>query len=184
MKNNFIYCSILAFSLFAGLTLPSQAPADPTGIDLVAPAQTWGADTRVVPFGDLFIAGQPDRAALQQARDAGVTTVISLRSESESDWDEAQAAASLGLEFQRVPVDGSAPALAHEPLERVSEIVRSHAGSKILVHCSSGNRASAWLATYLAEQQDMGAEEAVAIARKTGLTYPSLEEKVRAYLEH
>lgn len=154
--------------VFAG----NQAPGEP---------ETWGQETRVVPFGRFYIAGEPDAGALEHARENGVTMVISLQGENELQGDEATAAEALGLEFHRFAVNGAAPELASEPLERATAAVQSDPDAKILVHCAGGNRASAWLAVYLAENEGMSTDQAIDIARKTGLR-EGLEKKVRAYL--
>lgn len=145
--------------------------------------ESWGESTRVVQAGRFFIAGQPDKLALERAKAEDVSIVINLRGESESDWDEAGAAGSLGLEFYQVPVDGGAEQLATGPLVKISEIVQANPDAKILVHCASGTRASAWFAVYLADYMGMGVDEAIAVANQTGLNRKSMEDKVRAYLE-
>lgn len=171
-----------ALLLIATLSTPTTAsphedgPADPGA------AETWGAGTQVVPAGRFFISEQPDALALERAKAEGVTVVINLRGESESDWDEAGAAATLGLDYYRVPVNGKAPQLAPGPLIQISEIVQANPDASILVHCSSGTRASAWFAVYLADYLGMGVDEAIAVANETGLNRKSMEDKVRAYL--
>jgi uncharacterized protein (TIGR01244 family) len=145
--------------------------------------QTWGAETRVVQVDRFYIASQPDQAALETAGDAGVSIIINLRRPSESDWDEAGAAAALGLDYFQVPVDGSEPELPSTALDEVSQIVEANPDATILVHCSSGNRASAWFAVYLVQEAGMDEEQAISTANQTGLTSSSMEKKVRAYLE-
>lgn len=170
--------------LLLNATLPSPAAASPeeVGPAEVGAAETWGTSTQVVPAGRIYISGQPDALALERAKAEGVTVVISLRGESESDWDEAGAVASLGLDYYRVPVNGKAPQLAAGPLIQISEIVQANPEARILVHCSSGTRASAWYAVYLVDYLGMGIGEAIAVANETGLKSKSMENKVRAYL--
>ena len=162
-----------AGALSAGMDTPTEAGA----------AETWGDSTTVVPYGRYYIASQPDLAALEHAQERGVTLVISLRSEKEFDWDETAATQSLGLEFQRVAVDGSLPELDPEPFGRVTDLVQSRPDAVVMVHCASGNRAAAWLAAYLHEAQGRDSESAMEVARRTGLTSEGLERKLRAYLE-
>ncbi len=57
--------------------------------------------------GNLYLAGQPDLAALEAARDAGVVAVVNLRRSVEMTWDEASAVEQLGLAYYHVPVGGS-----------------------------------------------------------------------------
>lgn len=172
----------VALLLAASSPMPAAGSPDAVGPNEPGAAETWGESTQVVPSGRLFISGQPDALALERAKAEGVTVVISLRGESESDWDEAGAATSLGLDFYRVPVNGKAPELAAEPLIQISEIVQANPDARILVHCSSGTRASAWFAVYLVDYLGMGVDEAIAVANETGLNSKSMEDKVRAYL--
>ena len=175
--------ALLAALICAGawVNVPVAVADDPAPFE-VGVTESWGESTGVVQAGRFYIAGQPDAEALERAKAEGVSVVINLRGESESDWDEAGVAASKGLEYYQVPLDGGAPELAAGPLIKVSEIVQANPDARILVHCSSGNRASAWFAVYLADWLGMGVDEAIAVANKTGLTKESMEEKVRAFL--
>ena len=141
----------------------------------------WGGAGEVKQFYRLYIAGQPDAAGLAAARDAGVGVVINLRDPSEHDWNEAAAAERLGLEYHNVPVSGRA--LSRDAMERIHAIVQENPDEEILLHCTSGNRAAAWLAIHLVENEGMDPEDALAIGRETGLTSDSIAENVKAYLE-
>ncbi|HKJ16642.1 MAG TPA: sulfur transferase domain-containing protein [Xanthomonadales bacterium] len=145
-------------------------------------AGTWGEDTKVIQYDRFFIAGQPDEAALEEANKNGINLVISLRSESELDWDESSAAESIGLSYYQVPVNARSQSLAEGPFDRINEIVEANPDAKIMVHCGSGNRAAAWLAVYLSEVQHMAPDDAIDVAKSSGLTKKGLEEKVRTYL--
>jgi len=185
-KQAYKISSLVLHSLVLVAGLSSQIFAS-DGVPLKSDAldaETWGADTHVVQYDRFYIAGQPDQGALETAAASGVDIIITLRSPTESDWDEAAAAESLGMSYYQVPVDGSAPELAAEPLNRVSQIVQSNPDEKILVHCSSSNRASAWFAVYLSEVLGVEQEEAIQLANQTGLTSAGLEEKVRVYLDN
>lgn len=170
----FSLCGLLA-SMAAAAVTPGQVEP--------GPVESWGESTQVVEAGRFFIAGQPDREALERAKAEGASIVIDLRGESEFDWDEAAAAESLSLDFYRVPMNGRADPLDAEPLIQISEIVQANPDAKIFVHCSSGTRASAWFAVYLADYLGMGVDEAIAVANETGLKSKSMEDKVRTFLE-
>jgi protein tyrosine phosphatase (PTP) superfamily phosphohydrolase (DUF442 family) len=85
------------------------------------------------------------------------------------------------MQYEQVPVPGGEP-LPRDALERVEAIVAAEPGRPVLLHCSSGNRAAAWLATHLVTRHGMEVGDALAVARRAGLTKPDMEEKVRAYL--
>ncbi|MDX1555043.1 MAG: sulfur transferase domain-containing protein [Xanthomonadales bacterium] len=162
------------------LTLSIQAWSQ----DLPVARETWGNDTSVAAVGRFYIAGQPDLEALQQAKENGVSIVINLRMSSEFDWDEAGAAASAALDYHQVPVRGGRPELDASAMQAITDIVEASPDAQVMVHCASGNRAAAWLAVYLAENQGVSADEAVAVANRAGLTREGMENKVRAYLEN
>lgn len=172
---------LLQFALLAW-SAGGMAGEPPDSGFVIGEKQRWGEDTQVTPAGRLYIAGQPDRTALEQARKAGVELVINLRGASESDWDEAAEASDLGLEYHQIPVNGAAEKLAPEPFRRISEVVLANPDAEILVHCSSGNRASAWFATHLALAVGMDIDEAISAAQRTGLSNKGLEQKVREFL--
>lgn len=133
------------------------------------------------PFEVSFHA-QPDATELASWQQSGIDTVINLRMPDEMDWDEAAAAQTLGLEYHLVPVSRSGPGFDAAAIETITAIVDASPGRRVALHCSSGNRAAAWLAIYLVNR---GAEIEAALvrARSVGLTRPELEVRVREYLE-
>jgi len=143
----------------------------------------WGDGTHYHQYERFYISNQPDSDALEQSLDSGVSVVISLRGESETDWNERGAAESLGLEFHQVPVNGGAPQLAAEPFQQISAIVKADPDAQILLHCASGNRAAAWLAVYLVNHEGLSPDAAIEVARANGLNKKGLETKVRALLD-
>lgn len=106
---------------------------------------------------DLFIAGQPSEAGLEQMRAAGVTTVVNLRTDREMDdrsvvpFDEAALAAQLGLTYVHVPAGGPDTPYTPEMVDRFAEAL-AEADGKVLLHCTVAWRAShlytAWLHRY------------------------------------
>ena len=177
----------LLLCLLAVLVLQGCAPAAvrvsaPVTVDDIGPAQTWGGIDNVVAVKHLYISAQPDTAALLDARAHDVGVVISLREPSETEWDEAQEAGSLGMAYYNVPVPASGPELDQSAMEDISALVREHRDQKILLHCSSGNRAAAWFAVHLVVDHGMDIEPSIALARKAGLTKPGMEARVRNYL--
>lgn len=165
------------------LAIAMPVMADTATLEVSEP-EHWGEETDVVQISRLYLSGQPDQAALETAHDRGVDIVISLRDPSESDWDEQSAVTDLGLEYFQVPVDGKAAKWDDAAMIRISEIVQTNEDSKILVHCSSGNRAGAWLAYHLAADHGMNTDESIALAKKAGLTKESIEQKLRESLDN
>lgn len=121
---------------------PGRRGDAPTGTSLEEPSYRF-ADLEVERSGDLYLAGQPDLAALEAARDAGVVAVMNLRQPVEMTWDEAGAVEPLGLAYHHVPIGPFADVnAAHAEIDR---IVRGTDGP-VLVHCASGGRVRRWLA--------------------------------------
>ncbi len=171
------------------LALVLQALACAAEPESITPSQvqgpfTWGGVENVTHLRHLWFAGQPDPAALAEAKARGVEVVINLRDPAELaelGFDEAAAAEALGLAYYNVPVSGSAP-FSREAFERIESVVAAHEDAPILIHCSSSNRVGGWLATHLVESHGLSVDEALAVGRRAGITKPAIEAKVRAYL--
>ncbi len=163
--------------LVVGCAHPSTRPSDVTG------PQVWGGADNVTRFEQMYFSEQPDEQALRAAMAHGVSTVISLRGPQEHDWDERGVAERLGLNYLSIPISKKSESLDVASIHAINAAVdRLEAGS-VLLHCSSGNRAAAWLATYLAEQRGLSPTDAISIAREAGLTMPAMEQRVHTYLK-
>lgn len=182
MKNNNKNFQYSSFGAICAVMLLFAVSIQPLPGYAAEKAEVWGEDTNVLQYERFYIAGQPDEVALQEADQNGVSVVISLRSESELDWDEKAVSESMGQAFYQVPVNSRSDNLAPGPFDQITEIVAANPDAKIMVHCGSGNRAAAWLAVYLSEEEGMAPDEAIAVARENGLTNKGLEDKVRTYL--
>lgn len=131
------------------------------------------------PRPQLYTAGQPSAAQLQQAAAAGITTVIDLRQPDEDrGFDQTLATERLGLRYVRIPVagaDGVTDANA-----RALHAALAQSQGPVLVHCASGNRVGALLAL-LQARDGAPVEQALQFGRSAGMT--SLEAPTRALLE-
>ena len=152
-----------------------------TAADIGA-AQIWGAASNVVGVKHLYFSEQPDAQTLVEAGDRGVGVVINLREPAEMDWDEAGSAQELGMTYYNLPIAAQSASFDAATMKKISALVGKHRDTKILLHCSSGNRASAWLAIHLVQDHGMHIENSVSLARQAGLTKPEIESRVRQYL--
>jgi len=148
----------------------------------ISAAQTWGKAENVVQVKHLYFSAQPDAAGIKAAKDAGVEVVINLRNSEEMDWDEAAAVEQAGLTYYQVPISGDGPGFDQSSMQRISALVKKHHPQPLWLHCSSGNRASAWLAVHLVQDHHMGVDQSIALAQKAGLTSAELEKRVRTYV--
>lgn len=152
-----------------------------TSADIGEPEE-WGAAKNVVRVKHLYFSSQPDQETLRLAREKGVGVVINFRPAAELDWDEEHAATDLGLTYYNLPISRGGDSLDAETLKRASQLVGQHRGTGILLHCSTGNRAAAWFAVHLAQDQGMEIGPSLELAHSAGLTSPGMESRVRAYL--
>ncbi|MDH3646121.1 MAG: sulfur transferase domain-containing protein [Gammaproteobacteria bacterium] len=150
------------------------------GVEIKAPV-SWGG-TNIVQADNLYFAGQPDQKTLEAARDAGIDIVINMRLPNELEWDEAAAVRELGVQYLSMPVSKTGPGFDSAVIESLHDIVTRNADRNILLHCSTGNRVSAWYALYLVQKHGLSQEEALSIAAQTGLTRAGLVTRVEEYL--
>jgi uncharacterized protein (TIGR01244 family) len=123
----------------------------------------------------LYTAGQPAVADWAVLADAGVRTVVNLRTVAEMKGrDERAEVAAAGMRYVEIPVDG-AGGISVENARRLSDAIAAASGD-VLVHCASANRAGGLLAVAMA-QQGMPAEEALALGRSAGMK--TTETRVR-----
>lgn len=131
--------------------------------------------------GNVYVAGQPSRDALDWLKAQGVTTVVNLRTQPEMDnrervpYDEAAALDSLGLEYVHIPLGGDENPYTPEAVARFAEAVEATEG-KVLLHCTVGWRASHMWAAYLVRYRGMELNEAIAHGRAINLGTLPVEE--------
>ncbi|MCP5042892.1 MAG: hypothetical protein GY944_17850 [bacterium] len=141
---------------------------------------TWGGVSNVTRYQNLYFAGQPDLAALEAAKEAGVQTVINLRAPGELRWDEASAVRGLAMRYENVPLSGRA--FDADAIARIEALVDEVAGTPVLIHCASSNRVGGWFATHLVRREGRSVENALEQGRKAGITKSFVEAAVRTYL--
>lgn len=160
---------------------PVTTVAPVTAADISEP-RTWGGAENVVNVKHLYFSEQPDAETFAEAINHDVKVVIDLREPDESDWDEAGAAGDAGLIYYNVPVASSGSSFDPLAMQKISALAVQHKEHGILLHCSSGNRASAWFAVHLVDDHGMETEPSIALAHKTGLNKAPVEARVREYL--
>ncbi len=129
----------------------------------------------------LFCGGQPSEAELGSLMAQGVRSLINLRPPGEFDgFDEARAAAALGLAYTQIGITGSADLTREKIGEFCSVFTAARAAGPVLVYCRSGNRVGAAIALALAWMHQCCPDEALARGRRAGMT--GLEEAVKTLL--
>jgi protein tyrosine phosphatase (PTP) superfamily phosphohydrolase (DUF442 family) len=166
---------------FAAATLASPAAAqrmvgaNPKG-DVMAPVILDTTDLVQARFAraadDLWIGGQPSEKALRDLKAQGVTTIVSLRTPTETNrygFDEPAVVKELGMNFIRIPVRGDTLyPYSPEALKTFTKVMHD-ADGKVLLHCTIAWRASHLYAAYLVQERHVPVETALKYARSINL---------------
>jgi len=153
----------------------SQAPVQPNDKGVLA----LGIKDAVLVEPQLISSGQYDVAQFSKLSALGYHTVIQLRlpTEQGAGWEEVKAK-ELGLQFVRIPVDGT-KGLTEANARALEGALQRRTGGT-LVACNSGNRVGALFALKAFYCDKMPAEKALEEGRKAGLT--KAEPEVRKLL--
>jgi len=176
-----------ALLLFVGSTANADGSVEVHGITAseFSQPQTWGSAKNVVSVKHLYMSGQIDEESLKVARENGVTAVINMRGPDELKWDEEAATVAAGLDYYNVPVVPGEEGFDADAIKEVTRLVGLYKGDKVLLHCSSGNRVSGWLAIHLVDDHGMELDPAIELAKLANMTKPTTEQGVREfYGEH
>lgn len=140
-----------------------------------------GTVERLHTLGGVFLASQPAADDFRQAKEGGIKTVINLRHEDETDWDEPALINELGMEYHNIPF--KAPdELTDEVFDKARKILNDKEKRPVLMHCSSANRVGAiWLAHRVLDG-GLPYDEALNEAKTVGLKLPAYEEKAKDYI--
>jgi len=124
----------------------------------------------------IFRGSQPDLSAFPRIAALGIRTVVSLRSEEESE-NERTAATAAGLNFVRIGLRGLGRP-KDEAIRQVLETITADKNQPVLVHCRRGaDRTGVVVACYRIGYEGWGAEEALAEAKEYGLGWWQLGMK-------
>lgn len=125
--------------------------------------------------------GQPSDQAFAKLAAGGFRSVLNMRQSSEIDVEkERSLVEKAGMKFVNVPVTTSAP-----ESERVVEFIKAvkdESNHPMLIHCGSANRVGAFWMIYLAIDEGLPEDKALAEAEKIGLTNPGLKAFAQNYI--
>jgi len=132
------------------------------------------------PSENLYISGQPPAESFAALAKAGVHHVINLRPPEETpNLNEAALATQANLAYYNIPISGAAD-LTHDNVKLLDSLLKKIGDEKVILHCSSGNRAGALMALRAAWIHGTSAEQAIQIGERHGLT--KLQPKVEGLL--
>ncbi len=129
-----------------------------------------------------FLSAAPTNETFREMKKLGVKVAIDLREPEELKGFEQKAAKENGIKYYSVPISKTGE-IQKEPIAKVEKIVKENSKKKIWVYCQSANRAGAWLAIHLAKSRKIPVEDAIATAKKLGLSKDEMVDKVRAFLQ-
>ena len=140
-----------------------------------------GLPNAAEPLPGWVTGGQPTTEQLTAFKAAGGEVVLDNRDPMEPrPFDEPAAVRAAGMEYVSIPIVHGAVTV--DTMRQMHEAVRALAGSKALLHCSSGNRTAAALIPYLIIDKKMEQEAAVEMAMKIGLRSAELMEVALEYV--
>lgn len=166
--------SILVVCLFVtGLPIRAGAPSAVEAIQSSAARPALAEAGKVVPnlrvvAPGLLRGGQPTAQGLKLLKEAGVRTVINLRTEAVLVAREAAVAKQLGLDYFSIPLTVfDAPAGAD--IERFLSLVAEVRRQPVFVHCLHGrDRTGTLVAIYRIKNQGWTSERAYAEMTELG----------------
>ena len=158
------------------------------------------AEKEIAPFGNLkkadhvgnvVYAAQPDADTIKMLKEQGFDMIVSVRYDDEKvGFDERKAVEENGMSFVRIPyfkgsIDDKVRNVNDAGIAELSKMLSmaTMSGSKVFMHCQSGQRASAALGSLLARDHGYSKEQAMDIAAKAGLTSKNTGAAFERYLD-
>ena len=144
----------------------------------------WGNLERVTNVHQhVYTAGQPNEAAIAAFKENGGAVVVNLREESETGFskDEKKWVESKGMTYYHIPVNGKDMKAAQ--FDAVEKVLSDHPKQKVLVHCSSANRAGAWFAYHVSRKHKDKPEKAMKMGEAMGMTKSGLKSQVNEMIK-
>lgn len=179
--------------ILAGLSLACiTALAAGAAIHMPAPERLDWEDFRGGAWvsGDLYLSGQPLTAgAMQELEKAGIEMIVNLRTPAEmsdpqsTPIDEAALAGELNITYVSLPSGGEDYPYSGETVSALAEILAARPG-KVLLHCSSGRRATHLWVAYLIEHGNIAPDAAIALGRQANFGTSPLQHYLEGRLRH
>ena len=155
---------------------------------LCVPALVLQAQSSLVPGAveirsNVFVLrGLPNEETCAAMKRYKFTHVIDLRQDGETNLnceDESFRVQEAGMSYLRYAISKAPPAGDFDFLRTLIRDLPK--GSRVLIHCSNGNRAAAAVCPWLVLDRGVAVDEALNLARKAGLQHPETEAALRTY---
>lgn len=134
--------------------------------------------------GNFILKVVPDAACVQALQHEHITHVISICRDGDAGFDanlENRAMADAGIAFSRVGLKRAPTSDDFELFRMVRNSLPGNA--RVAVHCTDGNRAAVVVVAWLAAEGLVKREEALELARTSGMVHPETEKALRTYLK-
>jgi uncharacterized protein (TIGR01244 family) len=143
-----------------------------------------GAIPNASRVGDRLIFGaQPTEADFEILSNAGIKTVLNLRTAQEMadvSFNEEAAAHHAGMSYLNIPVGREPP--SRETIELIQAVIADESRHPIFVHCASSNRVGYAWALYRGTRGGLSEDDAVQEGKLAGMRSPVLEQWAREYI--
>ncbi len=139
-------------------------------------------NTLEVAPGVFVLRGAPDAGTYATLKAAGIQKVIDVRRDGEPGArhsEEMVQLQALGIAYYRYAVPVAPP---KADFDRVRQLLQESRGTRILIHCGDGNRASALVCGWLILDRAMAPTRALELAHRGGMGRPDTEEALRRML--
>lgn len=145
---------------------------------------TIGNDLSARKFSNIYFSGQPQEKDFKILKKQGFALVVNLRDPKEHDEaNEKKQVNQTGIEYVNIPFASSA-SLDDPFIEEVTkEVLKHRQKGKILIHCSSGNRAGVWAGGHFYKDHGYTKQKSIEISQQLGVTSRGALDKLKLYLD-
>lgn len=177
---------LLAFVAAAALPACAACPKDwylwdpcPTAWGK-RPAAAAAKDVQKLPdnLPPVTITSQPGDGAWAEFNRQGFMTVVNFRTAGEGVDVSGDPVVSHGMEYFHIPVEGANVTAADA--DALAKILAGSGNQRVLLYCSSGNRAAGVWAAYLGRHHGVSADTAVAAGNAAGISKDKVRDAVRS----
>lgn len=166
-----IILSCMAFYVFAGHQA-TEKPIIP-GVQNLYEIQT--------PEGLIYSSSQPSEESLSHLKQLKIKSVVNLRMPGEADQIPAENYKNLKVRYITLPVH--VKQLSMKEIKTFNEILANPKNYPLFIHCSSGNRVAMMLAFNNIFSNKMTVQQAIAKAKKEGLTSELIQNFIKKFIE-
>jgi protein tyrosine phosphatase (PTP) superfamily phosphohydrolase (DUF442 family) len=137
-------------------------------------------------YGNIYFSGQPSKEDLLKLKESDFSAVINLREKKENNYFESwekEIVTKQGIVYKNIPFSMKKELTDEYIKSVVSEVVKNRKKGKVLVHCSSGNRAALFVGGHFLKDHNYSKENAMKIAKEYGLKKEKAQQKLQSYLD-